>query len=171
MIMKLPLAVALSSALAASALAMDIESASVTDGVFAKESGCADKGGSDRSPQITVTGVPDGTQYLAIVLDDPDAKPLDGKTWVHWNVVNIPGDHTRIAAGEGPRGDVLENSDEKKGFGGLCPEDGRHTYRLAVFALGDIVDAGDFEELTVEGFRDEFDDIILDEAMLRAAFP
>lgn len=169
--LKLPLAVAASFALTASVSAMEIQSASIDEGVFVKAAGCADHGGGSVSPQVTIQDVPEGTRYLAVVLDDPDAKPLDGKTWVHWNVVNIPGDHTQIAAGEGPRGDVLENSDEKNAFGGLCPEDGRHTYRLAVFALGDIVDAQDFEELTVEKFRDEFDDIILDEAMLRAVFP
>ncbi|MBT5414326.1 MAG: YbhB/YbcL family Raf kinase inhibitor-like protein [Rhodospirillaceae bacterium] len=162
---------ALAFVAAAPAMAMEIESASISDGVFSKESGCADLGGRGLSPQIAVTDVPEGTEYLAIVLDDPDAKPLDGKTWVHWNVVNIPGDHTRIAAGERPRGDVLPNSDEDESYGGLCPEDGRHTYRLAVFALEDIVDAQDFDELTVEDFRDEFDDIILDEAMVRAAYP
>jgi Raf kinase inhibitor-like YbhB/YbcL family protein len=169
--LNLPLAIVACFVLTGSVSAMEIQSASIADGVFVKAAGCADHGGGSVSPQVTVKDLPEGTRYLAVVLDDPDAKPLDGKTWVHWNVVNIPGDHTAIAAGEGPRGDVLENSDEKKVYGGLCPEDGRHTYRLAVFALGDIVDAQDFADLTVEEFRDEFGDIIRGEAMLRAAFP
>lgn len=161
----------LSLALAAPAAAMEIESASIVGGSFSKESGCADHGGTDVSPQISVTGVPEDTEFLAIVLDDPGAKALDGKTWVHWNVVNIPGDHDKIAAGEKPRGDVLPNSDEEEAYSGMCPEDGRHAYRLVVFALEEIIDAQDFDELTVEDFRDEFDDIILDEAMVRAGYP
>ena len=43
--------------------------------------------GKDINPQLNITGVPEGTKSLALIVDDPDA-PMG--TWVHWVVYNIP---------------------------------------------------------------------------------
>ena len=43
--------------------------------------------GSDLSPALTWTGIPTGTQSLALIADDPDA-PVG--TWTHWIIWNIP---------------------------------------------------------------------------------
>ena len=48
----------------------------------------------DVSPDLTWTGIPEGTQTLVLICDDPDA-PMG--TWVHWvlfndskNLLNLP---------------------------------------------------------------------------------
>ena len=37
-----------------------------------------------------MVGIPEGTKSLSIIMDDPDAVPVGGKIFVHWNVFNIP---------------------------------------------------------------------------------
>lgn len=48
--------------------------------------------GSDVSPPLAWSGVPEGTKSLALVVDDPDAPdPKAPKmTWVHWVLYNLP---------------------------------------------------------------------------------
>ena len=33
---------------------------------------------------LTVSGIPEGTKSLALIMDDPDAMGAVGKVWVHW---------------------------------------------------------------------------------------
>ena len=48
--------------------------------------------GKDISPALSWSGLPAGTQSLALIVDDPDAPdPAAPKmTWVHWVLYNIP---------------------------------------------------------------------------------
>lgn len=48
--------------------------------------------GVDVSPPLRWSGVPEGTQSLVLIVDDPDAPdPARPKrTWVHWLLYNIP---------------------------------------------------------------------------------
>jgi hypothetical protein len=48
--------------------------------------------GRDISPVLAWSGLPEGTQSLALIVDDPDAPdPATPKmTWVHWVLYNIP---------------------------------------------------------------------------------
>ena len=77
-----------------------------------------------------------GATHIAIIMDDPDAKSVAGKTWVHWNVFNIAAasDSYSIDAAKKPNGLIGKNSGGS-GYGGMCPPNGKHTYRLAGFAL------------------------------------
>jgi Raf kinase inhibitor-like YbhB/YbcL family protein len=43
--------------------------------------------GEDISPQLDIAQIPEGTESLALIVDDPDA-PMG--TWVHWVVYDIP---------------------------------------------------------------------------------
>ncbi len=102
--------------------------------------GCA---GDDLSPQLSWSGAPEGTVAYAVFAYDPDAPT--GSGWWHWQLVNIPADVTRIAAGAGkvdskilPQGSVqIENDFGVAGFGGACPPQGHgvHRYQFTVFAL------------------------------------
>ena len=57
--------------------------------------------GRDVSPELHITGVPEGAKSLALICDDPDAP---GGTFVHWLVWNIPPDTKKIERGKEPDG-------------------------------------------------------------------
>ena len=44
---------------------------------------CGYKNGN-KEPPLTVSGIPEGTKSLALIMDDPDAMAAVGKVWVHW---------------------------------------------------------------------------------------
>ena len=48
--------------------------------------------GDDRSPELSWSGVPEGTQSLVLIVDDPDAPdPAAPKmVWDHWLLYNLP---------------------------------------------------------------------------------
>jgi Raf kinase inhibitor-like YbhB/YbcL family protein len=98
--------------------------------------------GSDVSPPLEWTGVPDGTQGLVLIVDDPDAPdPAAPKmTWVHWVLYGIPPDARAlpegVAPGALPPGTREGLNDWKRtGYGGPCPPIGRHRYYHKLYAL------------------------------------
>lgn len=117
--------------------------------------------GDDLSLPLTWTPGPPGTQSYAIVMDDPDADLVAGKTWVHWNLFNIP--PSVMTLGEGtssagmtnplPSGSALGlNSWGRKFYQGPCPPSGTHTYRTKVYALS-VAEVSQESELTIEAFE------------------
>jgi Raf kinase inhibitor-like YbhB/YbcL family protein len=82
------------------------------------------------NPPITVGNIPEGTQTLAMVVEDPDAP---GGTYVHWLVWNISPD-PEIAENANP-GISGTNSGEKTGYHPPCPPEGMHRYYFHVYAL------------------------------------
>ena len=100
---------------------------------------CGYKNGN-KVPPLTVSGIPEGTKSLALIMDDPDAMGAVGKVWVHWVVWNITPDQetgdiiTDITAVEGVTdfGEV--------GYGGPAPPDKRHTYVFKLYALDSWLD-------------------------------
>lgn len=103
--------------------------------------------GADISPPLKVEDVPDGTETLALIVDDPDAP---SKTWVHWLVWNIPGDRRAIPEDVPKEEDVPVlggaqqgiNDFDEIGYGGPMPPPGHgvHHYRFTVYALSEAVD-------------------------------
>ena len=49
---------------------------------------CGYKNGN-KVPHLAVFGVPEGTRFLALIMDDPDAMGAVGKVWVHWVMWNV----------------------------------------------------------------------------------
>lgn len=86
--------------------------------------------GKDINPPLELNGIPDGTQTLALIVDDPDA-PMG--TWVHWVVFNIAPQKT-IDENSIP-GDQAFNDFGRKNYGGPCPPSGIHRYFFKVYAL------------------------------------
>ena len=87
--------------------------------------------GANISPPLALSGIPSGTQTLAMIMDDPDAP--DG-TWVHWVAFNIP-PTPAIAADVSALGTAGVNSWGLLGYGGPCPPSGTHRYIFTVYAL------------------------------------
>jgi hypothetical protein len=93
------------------------------------------------SPPLEIGGVPDGTESLALVIDDPDAMEPAGRVWDHWVVWNIPPGTRRI-----PEGSLPEEAEEgttdygETGYGGPNPPDREHTYRFRLYALDTRLD-------------------------------
>ncbi len=98
--------------------------------------------GVDVSPPLRWSGVPEGTQSLVLIVDDPDApdpaKPK--RTWVHWLMYNIPptakGLPDGVSAGVLPPGALQGRNDWKRNaYGGPCPPVGQHRYFFKLYAL------------------------------------
>ena len=92
----------------------------------------------DVSPDLTWTGVPEGTKSLALICDDPDT-PMG--TWVHWVLFNLPPNISNLHA-EIPSEKTLKNNARhgkndfgKFGYGGPCPPGGTHRYFFKLYAL------------------------------------
>jgi hypothetical protein len=96
--------------------------------------------GQDIAPPLALSGVPEGTRSLALIVDDPDAPdPKAPKmTWVHWVLYNLPPTATGLPEGgkELPQGTLQGKNDWKRtGYGGPCPPVGRHRYFFKLYAL------------------------------------
>jgi Raf kinase inhibitor-like YbhB/YbcL family protein len=102
--------------------------------------------GDDISPPLAWSAPPDGTQSLALIVDDPDAPdPKAPKmTWVHWVLYNLPPAAGSLPEGMGP--DALPagtreglNDWKRPGYGGPCPPVGRHSYFHKLYALDTVL--------------------------------
>jgi Raf kinase inhibitor-like YbhB/YbcL family protein len=95
--------------------------------------------GSDVSPPLEWSNVPEGTKSLALICDDPDA-PMG--TWVHWVLYGIPANAGSLPAGV-PMDEIIEggalqgkNDFKRIGYGGPCPPSGKpHRYFFKLYAL------------------------------------
>ena len=111
-------------------------------------SGC---GGENISPELSWSGVPEGTKSFAVMVYDPDAPT--GSGWWHWAIFNIPAEMRSLPEGAGepknglvPEAIQVRNDYGHIGYGGACPPkgDGDHRYQFRVYALK-------VEELPLEG--------------------
>lgn len=172
--LALPLVVLALAANASAQSSMSVSSASIVDGRIGRVHACASQGGSDRPLQLSVKDVPSEARYIAVVGDDPDAVRPAGKVWVHWNLFNIPASsNMTIAPGEMPGGEAGRTSGNAKGYEGMCPPDGTHTYRFAVFALKDKIEAGGFfgpSPLTIDEFESKYGGQILAKDIITGKF-
>lgn len=95
--------------------------------------------GADRSPPLAWSDVPGGTDAFALLVEDPDARDF-----VHWVLVDVPGDRRALAAGEGDAaGTPGRNDFGRIGWGGPCPPSGEHRYVFTIWALPATIGAMD----------------------------
>ncbi len=94
--------------------------------------------GENLSIPLTMADIPEGTQSLALIMDDPDA-PMG--VFVHWVIYDIPPTLTTLPEGipsepyweEGIRQGT--NSYKRIGYDGPCPPNGTHRYMFKFYAL------------------------------------
>ena len=96
---------------------------------------CGYKHGNE-IPHLEFNGIPDGTNSLALVMDDPDAMAAVGKIWVHWLAASYD-----LENADNPRAWLIGQNDfGETDYGGPAPPDKRHTYIFKVYALDTRLD-------------------------------
>lgn len=99
--------------------------------------------GTDISPVLSWSGVPQGTKEFALIVDDPDAPTAE--PWVHWVIYGIPANATALPEAV-PTKAVLsdpvgakqgKNSWNTLGYRGPLPPPGHgtHHYYFTLYAL------------------------------------
>lgn len=114
--------------------------------------------GANLSLPLEWSGVPEGTQSLALVVDDPDSQPPG---FVHWLIYNIPPSTTSLPEGVAAEATLPDGSLQGKndyalfaeegqthpggapisgiGYDGPCPPAAHH-YVFTLYALNAVLD-------------------------------
>ena len=131
---------------------------------------CGYKNGN-KVPPLTISGIPEGTKSLALVMDDPDAMGAVGKVWVHWIVWDMDPINGEIREN---LGDILSIAVEgitdfgEMGYGGPAPPDKRHTYVFKLYALDCELDLS--KESTKVDVEKAMEGHILEQATLTGTY-
>ncbi|MUL39271.1 YbhB/YbcL family Raf kinase inhibitor-like protein [Gloeocapsopsis dulcis] len=96
--------------------------------------------GENISPPLEWSGLPSGTQQLALICHDPDAPLPYGFT--HWTVYGIPPTANQLAEAGGSKFMEGTNSADKLGYTGPAPPSGHglHHYYFWLYALDKELD-------------------------------
>jgi len=118
----------------------------------------------NKTPSILLHNVPQGTDMIALIMDDPDAMAAVGKIWVHWlvfdeNSLNFPNGNL-YRNGKNDFGEI--------GYGGPAPPNGRHTYIFKAYALDNTPDLK--EGYSKQELEESMKGHILAEARLTGTF-
>lgn len=94
--------------------------------------------GVNISPPLNWDVIPEDTESIAIICEDPDAS---GDPWTHWIIFNLPADTRNLPEHVMGR-EELENGAMQGlndfgsvGYGGPCPPSGTHRYLFKIYAL------------------------------------
>jgi len=132
--------------------------------------------GTNRSPQIEWSNVPNGTREFALICEDPDA-PTE-TPWVHWVIYGISNSITQLPEGF-PEGAEVEvpilarqgkNTSGTNGYQGPLPpeKDTWHRYYFHVYALDREIALS--PEATADELRQEMQGHILGEGVLMGRY-
>lgn len=117
--------------------------------------------GENISPPLEISDVPENTQSLVLIMEDPDVpkEVRPEQIWDHWVVFNIPPETSSIPENTNP-GTKGKGDYPKLDYGGPCPppqyEPKEHRYFFKLYALDiklSIPEGSTKEELerTIEG--------------------
>jgi Raf kinase inhibitor-like YbhB/YbcL family protein len=106
------------------------------------------KGVGSRSIPLKWTNPPKGTKSFAVIMEDRDAIPVTGFTWIHWSVADIDGEKRELEENESRTNTNLIQGlnswvssmggfthEEAAFYGGPMPPDKDHKYRFVIYAL------------------------------------
>lgn len=89
--------------------------------------------GEDINPSLTFSEIPDNTQSLLLIVDDPDAP---NGTFTHWILYNMSPGTLQIVEGELPISGIQGQNDYGENtYGGPKPPSGTHRYFFKLYAL------------------------------------
>ena len=127
--------------------------------------------GLDVSPPLSWDSVPNGTQSLALIAEDPDAS---SGTYVHWIIFDLPPDTRRLPE-DVPKRQTLSSGAEEGvngagsiGYTGPCPPSGTHRYIFKIYALDTKLDLGG--GATAERLSDAMEGHVLAEGQLMGTY-
>jgi hypothetical protein len=93
--------------------------------------------GENFNPPLEIYDIPEETESLAIIVDDPDAP---SKTWTHWLVWNILVNNHSIEKNNPPKNAVYGINDfERLEYDGPYPPSGTHRYFFKVYVLNRLL--------------------------------
>jgi len=130
--------------------------------------------GKNISIPLQWTGAPSETKSYAIIMYD--LHPV-ANNFVHWAVINIPSDNTKLDEGisltkDMPNGSIeLKNTSGNNGYIGPCPPKGtgKHEYKTIVFAL-DVDKINISKDASLDEFQSTIKDNIIQQAELSGYF-
>lgn len=134
---------------------MMIQSSGIINGViddrFGKRGTQFDSlGRSSRSLPFEIIDSPEGTESFAFILEDKDAIPVCGFSWIHWVGANLTSLSVKEDASQHTT-DFVQGTTSWSGktankdryavssYGGMAPPDRPHLYELHVFALDTLL--------------------------------
>lgn len=121
------------------------------------------------SPPLAITGIPQDTKSLVLIMDDPDAMGAVGKVWVHWVVWNIDPANADFEEGSAPGGAAEGKTDfGETGYGGPAPPDKEHTYLFKLYALDTRLDLP--EKADKQQVVDAMENHILQQTILKGRY-
>lgn len=139
---------------------MIVTSSGIVNGIMDKKYGKYGeqfyKGMPTLSLPLVIKEYPSNVKTFAILMEDKDAIPPTGFSWIHWSVANLVedsiGENVSVNAREFVQGTNSWSSGllseplnryEAARFGGPMPPDKPHTYEIHVFALDRSLDLQD----------------------------
>ena len=101
---------------------------------------------------IKIEEAPKDTISFVVVFDDPDSLPVCNFVWIHWLVANLHRNNLNEGDSENCYDFVQgKNSWNDNSYGGPCPPDKPHKYRLTVYALNSDLDIrGNFTKVQLD---------------------
>lgn len=96
------------------------------------------RNGDDINPSLTFSEIPEDTESLALIVEDPDAP---GGTFTHWILYDMTPGVLQIVEGELPISGVQGTNDYgETSYGGPMPPSGTHHYIFKLFALDKMIE-------------------------------
>ena len=117
---------------------MAVTSTGISSGVLGDTYGMRGKQQSNsvptRSFPLSIKDAPSGTVSYAVIMLDPDSKPLCGYEWVHWLAANITSAEIAENASIDNAANMVQGKNDfgTTGYGGPTPPDKPHTYKITV---------------------------------------
>lgn len=122
--------------------------------------------GENINPPLVITGIPENTKSLVLIVEDPDAP---AGTWIHWTVWNISPATNEIPENSVPQGAVEGITDfGSPGYGGPCPPSGKHRYFFKLYSLDITLDLA--PSATVEDIEEAIQGHIIESAELMGTY-
>lgn len=127
-----------------------------------------------------IENAPENTSSFAFVLEDKDAYPVVGFTWIHWLGANLKKSEVKenesqttadFIQGANSWISVQGNQQDREQasyYGGMTPPDKAHTYELHIFALDKVLDLK--RGFYLNELYEKMDGHILEEAVLKGIY-